>query len=244
MRLLNDLYAYLWPGLSMAEMQRYGNNSNSYVIAGALAGGKHVVIDPGQVTNEARQPCLERLIGEMAKDGLKIEDAGLIISTHAHPDHCGASQAIKKLSNALVTIGKGEEQSIIMFSQMARQLLGTRDQGFEADFYLEEGDLKLNGGITLQVLSTPGHSPGHISIYWPALKVFIGGDLVFHGSTGRVDLPGGSADLLKQSIERVSKLDIEYLLTGHQYGAPGIIHGAAQVMRNFDSVRRNVFPYL
>ena len=98
--MLDNLYAYLWPGVSVAEMQRYGNNSNSYVIARALAGGKHVIIDPGQVTNEVRQRCLEKLVGEMAKDGLRVEYTGLIINTHGHPDHYGASQAIKERINA------------------------------------------------------------------------------------------------------------------------------------------------
>ena len=244
MKLLDNLYAYLWPGVSMAEMQRYGNNSNSYVIARALAGGKNVIIDPGQVTNEVRQPCLEKLVDEMAKDGLRVEDTGLIINTHGHPDHYGASQAIKERSNARVTISKGEEQAMKMFAQMAQQYGVGGSQETEIDFYIQEGELQLNEGITLEILSTPGHSPGHIGIYWPASKVFFGGDLVFHGSTGRTDLPGGSGELLKQSIERVAKLDIEYLLTGHQYGAPGIIQGAEEIARNFDLIRRSVFPYL
>jgi glyoxylase-like metal-dependent hydrolase (beta-lactamase superfamily II) len=228
----------------MAEMQRYGNNSNAYVIARAVAGGKHAIIDPGQVTNEVRQPCLQRLVDEMAKDGLRVEDTGLIINTHGHPDHCEASQAIKERSNARVTISKEEEQVMKMFSQMAQRSGAGESQQTEIDFYIQEGELKLNEGITLDILSTPGHSPGHIGIYWPASKVFFGGDLVFYGSTGRVDLPGGSGELLKQSIERVAKLDIEYLLTGHQYGAPGVIQGAEEVARNFDLIRRSVFPYL
>ena len=70
------------------------------------------------------------------------------------------------------------------------------------------------------------------------------GDLIFKGSTGRVDLPGGSAQTLKQSIERVAKLDIEYMLTGHQYGSEGIIEGKEQVSKNFDVIRHQVFPYL
>lgn len=244
MKLLENLYAYLWPGVSMAEMQRYGNNSNSYVIARALAGGRHVIIDPGQVINEVRQPCLQRLINEMAKDGLRVEDIGLVINTHGHPDHCGASQAIKERSNCQVTISKEEEHVMRMFSRTAQQYGAEGSQQTEIDFYIQEGELKLDEVITLEILSTPGHSPGHIGIYWPASKVFFGGDLVFYGSTGRVDLPGGSGELLKQSIERVAKLDIEYLLTGHQYGAPGVIQGADEIARNFSLIRRSVFPYL
>jgi hypothetical protein len=59
-----------------------------------------------------------------------------------------------------------------------------------------------------------------------------------------VDIPGGSAEALKDSIERIAKLDIEYLLTGHQYGSPGIIKGKEQIKRNFEIIRRSIFPYL
>ncbi|MFC1967805.1 MBL fold metallo-hydrolase [Chloroflexota bacterium] len=247
MKLVDNLYAYLWPGVTMAEMQRYGNNCNSYVIVNALSGGKHLLIDPGQVVNEAKQHCLDRLLHEMEEDEIRVEDIGLIIYTHAHPDHYEAGQAIKEKSNALIAISKEEDEFMkTVGKQMSLQLeaMGIRVPEIVADFYLQEGALNLNGGLSLTILRTPGHSPGHMGIYWPAMKVYIGGDLIFHGSTGRADLPGGSARLLKESVERVSQLEIEYLLTGHQYGSTGIIQGEENVRRNFDLVRRNVFPYL
>ena len=74
MRIVGDFYGYLWPGVTMAEMQQYGNNSNSYIVANALSGNKHLLVDPGMVVNEARQNCLERLIFEIEKDGFRIED--------------------------------------------------------------------------------------------------------------------------------------------------------------------------
>jgi glyoxylase-like metal-dependent hydrolase (beta-lactamase superfamily II) len=231
----------------MAEMQRYGNNCNSYIIASALPQNKHVIIDPGQVVNEAGQLCMDKLVDEMKKDGIRVEDIGLIINTHAHPDHYGASQTIKKRSNALVTISERDDRFIReMKEQFSKQIemmgIGIPEVG--ADFYLWEGQVNLGKGLKLEILHTPGHSPGHVSIYWPAMKVLIGGDLIFYGSTGRVDLPGGNARLLKESIERVSHLGIDYLLTGHQYGSPGIIQGEENIKRNFDFVRKDVFPYL
>ncbi|MEE8470665.1 MAG: MBL fold metallo-hydrolase, partial [Dehalococcoidia bacterium] len=236
MRVVGDFYAYLWPGLTMSEMQRYGNNSNSYVVASALPANKHVLVDPGMVTNETKQNCLDRLISAMEKDGLKIEDIGLIINTHAHPDHYGASEEIRKRSGAMVAIGSGDDDFLkMMGGEMAEAL---KRMGFEMpelvpDFYLAEGELRLNQSLVASVIHTPGHSKGHMSIYWPDAKVFMGGDLIFSGSTGRVDIPGGSAQMLKDSIERVARLEIEYLLTGHQYGSPGIIQGKEQIERNF-----------
>ena len=247
MKLVGDFYAYLWPGVTMQEMTKYGNNCNSYVVANALPGKKHVLVDPGQIVTETGQKCLDRLISEMKKDGLKIEDVGLIINTHAHPDHYGASEEIRKLSGAKVAIGKEENEFLKLASgEMAKAI---KSMGFEMpeihpDLYLSEGELRLGKDIVAQIVLIPGHSDGHIGVYWPKEKVFMGGDLVFEGSTGRVDIPGGSAEALKASIEQIAKLDIEYLLTGHQYGSPGIIKGKEQIKRNFEIIRRNTFPYL
>jgi len=124
-----------------------------------------------------------------------------------------------------------------------------KQMGFEfpelnPDFYLTEGELRLGQDLVARIMLTPGHSQGHIAIYWPDAKVFMGGDLIFHGSTGRVDIPGGSAQSLKESIEQVAQLEIEYLLTGHQYGSPGIIVGQEEIKRNFDLIRSHIFPYL
>jgi len=247
MKLIDNLYAYLWPGVTLAEMQMYGNNCNSYVIANSLARGKHVVIDPGQVVTEVGQRCLDRLLAEMKTDGIRVDDVGLIICTHAHPDHYEAAAAIKKMSNAQIAISREEDKFMsVVRMQMAKQLelAGITVPKIEADFYLQEGELNLGEGTILRILLTPGHSPGHISIYWPDVRALFGGDLIFNQSTGRVDLPGGSARLIKESIEKVSQLEIEYLLTGHQYGSPGIIQGEANIRRNFDFVKRNAFPYL
>jgi hydroxyacylglutathione hydrolase len=247
LRVTGDFYAYLWPGLTMQEMQTYGNNCNSYLVAKALPGGKHVLVDPGMVTNEMRQNCLERLIKGMGSDGLKIEDVGLIINTHAHPDHYGASEEIRKKSGAQVAVGREEDEFLkVMRGELSSMI---KQMGFDfpelrPDFYLTEGELKINQDMVAQIMLTPGHSAGHISVYWPDARVFMGGDLIFAGSTGRVDIPGGSGQMLKDSIERVARLDIEYLLTGHQYASPGIIEGREQIQHNFEIVRRTIFPYL
>jgi glyoxylase-like metal-dependent hydrolase (beta-lactamase superfamily II) len=152
------------------------------------------------------------------------------------------------MSSALIAISSIEAEFMdTVGKKMARQMeaMGIKVPDIDADLYLQEGSLDLGeGAVNLEILITPGHSAGHIGIYWPAMKAYFGGDLIFHGSTGRVDLPGGNAQIMKQSIERVSQLEIEYLLTGHQYGSPGIIKGEQNVKHNFEFVRRNIFPYL
>jgi hydroxyacylglutathione hydrolase len=71
-------------------------------------------------------------------------------------------------------------------------------------------------------------------------KVLICGDVLFDMNTGRVDLPGGDADALKQSIESLAKLNVEYLLPGHM----GVVAGADKVKENFIYIKFNVFPWL
>ena len=174
-RLINKLYAYIWQGND--------NNCNSYVFADAF-NSKHVVIDPGHTTTPFyREPGLGRLFEEMERDGIDGKAIGLVLLTHTHTDHCGAAEVIREQNNALVALHKADEE--------VYKRLGGR-----VDIYLEEGELELGkeSQTRLQIYHSPGHSPGHITIYWPQEKVLIAGDVLFYHSTGRVDLPGGMRD--------------------------------------------------
>jgi len=222
MKLVDNLYAYVWQGND--------NNCNSYVFARALKDERHLLIDPGHiVTPFYREPGLEILVKEMAKDGIDASDIGLVVLTHAHPDHSEAAKVIREQCRAKVALHKADEPLY--------QMLGGK-----VDIYLEEGELALGpeNQLKLSIFHSPGHSPGHITLYWPEQKVLIAGDVIFYQSTGRVDLPGGSARALKQSIQRLSELDIEYLLCGHPYGHPGIIKGKAAIQNNFDFIKTNI----
>ena len=222
MKLVNNLYAYLWQGSD--------NNCNSYVFANILDNNRHVIIDPGHIiTPYYREPAFDTLVKEMEGDGLEAAAIGLVILTHAHPDHCEAAKVIREKNRALVALHEADEEMYERF-------------GEKVDIYLEEGELVLGreDQIRLNIYHSPGHSPGHITIYWPEQKVLIAGDVIFYQGTGRVDLPGGSAKLLIQSIDRLSELEIEYLLCGHPYGHPGIIKGKEAVQENFDFVKRNI----
>lgn len=249
MRLLENLYCYIWQGK--------GNNCNSYLLAGVLRGDRpHVMIDPGQVMNELNEPCLDILLREMAKDGFKPEDIGLIINTHAHYDHFGASQALAARSRdrdvkprqTLLTIYEAEADYLKLATEYMAKMPGMPAQQttFEPNFYLKEGDLHLGkeeSKVNLRVIPTPGHTPGSISLYWPDRKVLITGDLLFYGGVGRTDF-GGDGRQLKQSIERLSGLDVEYLLPGHSTELGAIIEGSEKVKQNFAAVRLNYFPVL
>lgn len=248
MRLVDNLYCYLWSAR--------GNNCHSYLFADVLRGDRpHVLIDPGHVVNELNERCLDRLLSAMERDDIKAEDVGLIINTHSHPDHCEANQAIVERSRAksgtsgvkraLVALHEEEAEYQRAMGHRLAGLLGTEAQ-LEADFYLKEGNLNLGkeAKVSLEILHAPGHSPGSISLYWPANAILITGDVLFYGSVGRTDIPGGDGKLLKESIERLSQLDIEYLLPGHSTDLGSIIEGKEKVRQNFVFIRLNYFPFL
>ncbi|MCL0092714.1 MBL fold metallo-hydrolase [Dehalococcoidia bacterium] len=244
MRFANNLYAYLWKGR--------GNNCHSYLFSNVLRGKRpHVLIDPGHVVNEMSEKCLEKLTSAMLRDDIAPGEIGLIINTHSHPDHCEANLALAQMNSesgagggqALIAIGKIEDEYRRTIAEKMSRMLGLTVE-FEPDFYLQEGELNLGRGdekLNLQIIHTPGHSPGSICIYSPENKVLITGDVVFNGSVGRTDLPGGDSRTLKQSIEKLSELDVEYLLPGHSTNYGDIIRGKNNVVQNFAFIRMNYF---
>ena len=222
MKIFDDFYIYLWNGND--------NNCNTCLFANVLPDGKHVVVDPGHyVTPSYQEPGLERLLKEMRRDGISYSSIGLVILTHGHPDHCESAIAMQQQFHALVAMHQADEEMFQM-------------QGGKPDFYLQDGMLELgNKAVTgIQVLHSPGHSPGHIALYWPHRKILVAGDCVFYRSTGRTDFPGGSAELLRQSIQRMSRLDVEYLLCGHPYGHSGFIQGGEEIRENFELILRYI----
>jgi glyoxylase-like metal-dependent hydrolase (beta-lactamase superfamily II) len=197
------------------------NNCNSYLIDAAV----RVLIDPGH------QHLLGELVGSLASLTIRPDDIDLVIGTHAHPDHIEALQSFSS-SSSMIAMGELEYRSF----QKAAQLFGFR---LEPDFLLTEGTLKV-GPTVLEVILTPGHSPGSICLYWPARKALFAGDVIFEQGVGRTDLSGGSGNQLKESIKRISSLDIELLLPGHG----NIVRGKEEVKRNFSLVEEMYFGYL
>jgi hydroxyacylglutathione hydrolase len=118
-------------------------------------------------------------------------------------------------------------------------MMGMRPPEGRIDVLLKEGDLVLDGE-SLQVLETPGHSPGSVCLYWPSKRVLIAGDVVFEMGVGRTDFPGGDGKTLIQSLERLAQLDVDLLLPGH--GNP--IVGRDRIQRNFQIIRDTYYSYL
>ncbi len=119
-------------------------------------------------------------------------------------------------------------------------MFGGKPPKVDPSFYLKEGDLSLGAKddkVAVKVLLTPGHSPGSVCLYLEKDKILISGDVVFAGSIGRTDFPGGNPSLLRKSIDELSQLDVEYLVPGHSTEIGSIIAGRDKVKRNFYTVK-------
>ena len=232
-KLSEHFYCYLWQGR--------GNNCNAILLPSVLRGDhRHVLVDPGHVRNELGEPCFDSLSEAMKKDGHKPEDIGLVIGTHSHPDHVEATDCVVNMSGALFALSREEDEFYRTTGKMFFQAFGGKPLDVKPAFYVKEGDLSLgpkDGKLAVKVFVTPGHSPGSVSLYLEEDKTLITGDVVFAGSVGRTDFPGGSTSLLRKSIDRLSRLDVEYLVPGHSTDSEGIVAGKDKVKRNFYTVK-------
>jgi len=220
MRLIKNLYFYPEKGMM---------DCNTYVIKDKLS----IIIDPGLTQ------FLPELLQDLHRDGIDPKDIDIITNTHLHGDHCWANEAFKKVSGAKILLYPLQkdfwEATVIQTSRF----FGAPTAEFTEDKLLDYDKLN-TGEMEFELIPSPGHSPDSICFYCQKEKILICGDVIFNQNTGRVDLPGGSARQLKQSIERLSQLEIEYLLPGHM----DIIVGREKVKRNFEFIKRYVLGSL
>jgi hydroxyacylglutathione hydrolase len=144
--------------------------------------------------------------------------------THAHFDHIGGAAAIADSLNPLplVALHPADHDLWKIGGGGAKYGL-TIDPGPEPTIDLFDGQTLFLGDTVLTVRHTPGHTPGHVIFHCPAQNLCFTGDLIFQGSVGRTDLPGGSHDTLLDSIDRaiLTLPDETTLLSGH--GTPTTI---------------------
>ncbi len=220
MKLTNNLYFYPEQGVL---------DCNTYVIKGSPG----IIIDPGNTM------FLPALVDRLHKDGLDPETIGVIVNTHLHGDHCGANEAFKQLSGARILMHPVQKKFYNQVVIDAARFFGLPPAEFMEDACLDDTRLS-SGGVELELILSPGHSPDCVCFYAREEKALICGDVIFNENIGRVDLPGGSGGELKKSIDRLSHLEIEYLLPGHM----DIVTGVDNVERNFSFIKGNIFGWL
>jgi glyoxylase-like metal-dependent hydrolase (beta-lactamase superfamily II) len=189
------------------------------------ADGGLMLIDTGTA------PAAAKIEKQLRDAGRDPADVKRILLTHAHPDHVGGLPALKALTGAQVICSAVERDYVEgrLAPQVADRAqlnwIGRRMwqepnplPGTPVDRVLQDGDRldKVFGGV--QVIATPGHTPGHVSFWQPARRILITGDAVGHMPWG-LSLPIAAftpdMDLARRSVSRLSRLDPEVMCMGH-----------------------------
>ena len=180
--------------------------TNCYILKN---GDQAVVIDPGY------QP--ETVLAHLLREGLTLE---AILLTHGHFDHVGAVKELAAQTQCRVYIHPAENTMPSMMTAGKLYYTHTYD----------ESDILELAGLTVRVLSTPGHTPGSVCLL--CQDVLFSGDTLFAGSCGRTDLPGGDWPTIQKSLKRLSGIEADYTV------CPG--HGEASTLAREKSTN----PYL
>ncbi len=163
---------------------------NCYIVRGA-GSDRAVIVDPGE---EA-----ERILG--ALQALEITTVDAILLTHTHFDHVGAVAEVARATGAPVYCPELEAEILANINDYVRFAGFGPFESYDADQTVAGGETLELAGLMFEVTFTPGHSPGHVSYAVPEHDALFSGDVLFQGSVGRVDLPGGDWPTLLASIE-------------------------------------------
>ncbi len=156
-----------------------------------------VVVDPGGAP--------ERILREVQDLGLTVVS---VLHTHAHFDHFLASGAIKRATGAILCLHPDDRELWEMLEVQCRMFGVPYVPAPPLDYWLQDEEKIIIGGVEGLALHTPGHTPGSMSFHFPAEKLLLAGDTLFRGGIGRTDLWGGDFKAIERSIrERLYTLE-------------------------------------
>jgi glyoxylase-like metal-dependent hydrolase (beta-lactamase superfamily II) len=154
--------------------------------------GRGIVVDPGDEH--------ERILATIDEMGVRIE---AILLTHCHFDHIGAVAPLATATGADVYCPEMEKQILAdIMSYVPMPGIGPYES-YDADETVAGGETLELAAMTIDVIFTPGHSPGHVTYSVRDEEAMFSGDVLFQGSVGRVDLPGGDGPTLMRSIREL-----------------------------------------
>ena len=187
-------------------MLTVGPVAENCFIARPDGGDRAIVIDPGE-----EAPRIEAAIADL---GVPVE---AILLTHTHFDHIGAVAPLARATGAPVYCPALETFVLADINRYVPWPEFGPFESYEADETISGGERLELAGFEIDVIFTPGHSPGHVSFSLPAERALFSGDVLFRGSIGRTDLPGGDMAVLMGSIaDLLSRLpDDTRVLPGH-----------------------------
>ena len=152
-----------------------------------------VIIDPGCYTEEEKA----ELADYIKENELKVVK---LLNTHGHIDHVLGNQFVKNTYGVDLYMHKIGEAVLQSVKSYASNYGFANYEEASVDQYIDEGNQIKFGNSVLDIVFVPGHSPGHLAFYNLNQKICFGGDVLFKGSIGRTDLPGGDFNILIESI--------------------------------------------
>ncbi len=192
--------------MQVHQIGGFGFDSNIYLIVDEII----TIIDAGTGQN------FEIIKRNLAKVGLKLRDVGLLINTHCHFDHAGGD---KDFAAAGCDVAIHEEEADLLREGdqviTIPGLFDDRLRAVDVARELHDGDRVKLGELEFEVIHTPGHTQGSVSLYEHKLKSLFSGDTVFCDGVGRTDLPTGDTGALSSSLRRLAELEVDRLYPGH-----------------------------
>ena len=172
--------------------------------------GDCAIFDPG-MSNVAEQDALVAFLEEH-----QLVPTALY-NTHGHVDHVLGNHFIYEKYGLIPQMHEGEVPVLVAVQNIAPAYGFRYDVSPIPETFLNEGDHVTIGQYNFEILFVPGHSPAHIAFYCADQKILIGGDILFSGSIGRTDLPGGNHQLLLDNIKtKIYTLDPDTMVyPGH-----------------------------
>jgi hydroxyacylglutathione hydrolase len=151
-----------------------------------------VIVDPGEES--------DKLLGAIDALGVGLD---AILLTHTHFDHIGAVAPVARATGAEVWVPEAEKFVLTDINSYVPFPGFGPFEDYEAEHTLSGGERLELAGLEIEVIFTPGHSPGHVTYAVPDEAVVFSGDVLFQGSVGRTDLPGGDWNTLLESIRKL-----------------------------------------